>query len=152
MLKVYHYARLTKTEIKQVNGPNGGWDCSPRLRRYSAVTMSAKPEAVIDGLIEGEYHLVAVVDSGDLEDGFRFTNHIETDWAKQPAEIVTALPGDHRSTSVGDIIVRDGGTYIVAGCGFTLLGEVPKPRPVPRIEYLKIVPGYDGEPDIEVTS
>ena len=152
MLKVYHYARLTKTEIKQVNGSNGGCDCSPRLRRYAAVTMSAKPEAVIDGLIEGEYHLVAVVDSGDLEDGFRFTNHIETDWAKQPAEIVTALPGDHRSTSVGDIIVRDGSTYIVAGCGFTLLGEVPKPRPVARIEYLQIVPGYDGEPDIEVKS
>lgn len=140
MLKVYHYARLTETERKQVNGKNGGWDCSPRIRRYAAVTMSAKPEAVLDGLIEGEYHLVAVVDSGDLEDGFRFTNHIDSDWHRQSADIVTPLPGDHRSTSVGDIIVRDGGTYIVAGCGFTLLGEVPKPRPLGRIEYLRYMP------------
>lgn len=152
MLKVYHYASLTKAEREQVNGKNGGWDCSPRMRRYAAITMSAKPEAVLDGLIEREYRLVAVVDSGDLEDGFRFTNHIESDWAKQPADIVTPLPGQHRSTSVGDIIVRDGATYIVAGSGFTLLGEIPKPRPVPRIDYLTIIPGYDGEPDIEVHS
>ena len=151
MLKVYHYASLTEDERKQVNGKNGGWDCSPRIRRYAAITMSAKPEAVIDGLIEREYHLVAVVDSGDLEDGFRYTNHIDMDWTLN--SLVTPVPGaSKRSTSVGDIIVRDGSTYIVAGSGFTLLGEIPKPRPLARIEYLKIVPGYDGEPDIEVTS
>jgi hypothetical protein len=106
---------------------------------------------VIDGLIEREYHLVAVVDSDDLEDGFRYTNHIDKDWTLN--SLVTPIPGaSKRSTSVGDIIVRDGATYIVASCGFTKLGEEPKPKPLARIEYLQIVPGYDGEPDIEVKS
>jgi len=138
MLKIYHYARLTKRERDLVNGVNGGWDASPRLRRYADITMSGKPVAVIDGLIEREYHLVAVVDSDDLEDGFRYTNHIEADWSKFPASIVTALPGEHRSTSVGDLIVRDQSTYIVAGMGFTLLGEEVKPKPLARIEYGKL--------------
>ena len=140
MLKIYHYARLTEDERKLVNRSNEGWDASPRLRRYAAVTHLGKPQAVIDGLIEGEYHLVGVVDSNDLEDGFRYTNHIDTDWAKQPAEIVTPVPGNHRSTSVGDIIVRSDGTYVVASCGFTKLGEEPKPAPLGRIEYLQYMP------------
>jgi hypothetical protein len=151
MLKVYHYKSLTEEERKQVNRSNEGWDCSPRLRRYAAVTHLGKPQAVIDGLIEREYHLVAVVDSDDLEDGFRYTNHIDKDWTLN--SLVTPIPGaSKRSTSVGDIIVRDGATYIVASCGFTKLGEEPKPKPLARIEYLQIVPGYDGEPDIEVKS
>ncbi len=138
MLKIYHYARLTKDERDLVNSADGGWEASPRLRRYADITTSAKPVAVIDGLIEREYHLVATVDSDDLEDGFRYTNHIEHAWHKQPAAIVTPLPGDHRSTSVGDIVVRDQSTYIVAPTGFTLLGEEVKPKPLARIEYGKL--------------
>ena len=151
MIQIFHYTSLTETERKRLNA-SSGWDSEPRFTRYANITQGAKLPDVAIGLLNREYHLVAVVDSDDLEDGFRYTNHIETDWAKQPANIVTPLPGEHRSTSVGDIIVRDGGTYIVAGCGFTLLGEIPKPRPLGRIEYLKVVPGYDGEPDIEVQS
>lgn len=138
MLKIYHYARLTKTERDLVNSADGGWDASPRLRRYADITMSAKPIAVLDGLIEREYHLVATVDSDDLEDGFRYTNHIEASWFEHPMSFVTPLPGDHRSTSVGDLIVRDGTTYIVAGMGFTQLGEQVKPKPLGRIEYGKL--------------
>ena len=138
MLKIYHYARLTREEARRLNSSEGGWDSEPRFRRYADVTMSGKPVAVIDGLIEREYHLVATVDSDDLEDGFRYTNHIEADWSKFPASIVTALPGEHRSTSVGDLIVRDQSTYIVAPMGFTLLGEEVKPKPLARVEYGKL--------------
>ena len=121
MIQIFHYNSLTKAERDKLNSSNNGWDSSPRFTRYANITMQAKPADVAIGLLNREYHLVAVVDSDDLEDGFRYTNHIEADWAKHPADIVTALPGDHRSTSVGDIFTRNGATYIVAGCGFTIL-------------------------------
>ena len=121
MIQIFHYNRLTETERKQLNSSNTGWDSSPRFTRYANITMQAKLPDVAVGLLNREYHLVAVVESDDLEDGFRYTNHIEADWAKSPAEIVTPLPGDHRSTSVGDVFCRDGATYVVAPCGFSLL-------------------------------
>jgi len=120
MIQIFHYNRLTDTEAKRLNR-SSGWDSEPRFSRYANITMSAKLPDVAIGLLNREYHLVAVVDSDDLEDGFRYTNHIEADWAKHPAAIVTALPGDHRSTSVGDVFTRNGATYVVAGCGFDLL-------------------------------
>jgi len=141
MLKVYHYASLTREEAKRLNSSDGGWGSEPRFTRYADITMQGKAVAVIDGLIEREYTLVAVVDSDDLEDGFRFTNHIEHDWSKQPAAIVTPLPGSHRSTSVGDLIVRDQATYIVKPCGFTLLGEEPKRAKPADIQYLQVIEG-----------
>lgn len=121
MIQIFHYNRLTETERKRLNTSEGGWDSEPRFARYANITMQAKPADVAIGLLNREYQLVAVVDSDDLEDGFRYTNHIEADWAKQPAAIVTALPGDHRSTSVGDVFCRDGATYIVDNMGFKLL-------------------------------
>lgn len=121
MIQIFHYNRLTDTEVKRLNSSEGGWDSEPRFARYANITMSAKLPDVAIGLLNREYHLVAVVESDDLEDGFRYTNHIEADWAKQPACIVTPVPGDHRSTSVGDVFTRDGATYVVAGCGFSLL-------------------------------
>lgn len=121
MIQIFHYNRLTDSEAKRLNSSEGGWDSEPRFARYANITMSAKLPDVAIGLLNREYHLVAVVDSDDLEDGFRYTNHIEADWAKYPASIVTALPGEHRSTSVGDVFTRDGATYVVAGCGFSLL-------------------------------
>jgi hypothetical protein len=120
MIQIFHYNRLTDTEVKRLNR-SSGWDSEPRFARYANITMSAQLPAVAIGLLNREYHLVAVVDSDDLEDGFRYTNHIEADWSKYPADIVTALPGEHRSTSVGDVFTRDGATYVVAGCGFSLL-------------------------------
>ena len=82
------------------------WDTS---RRFTA-------------LLEREYNLVAVVDSANLDDGFTLTNHIESDW--QENDDVVALPGQHRSTPVGDLIVSDDEvTYVVDKCGFNKLGS-----------------------------
>lgn len=144
MLKVYHYSSLTEQERKRLNSSEGGWDSEPRFSRYADITTMGKPAAVVQGLLQNEYRLVAVVDSNDLEDGFRYTNHVEADWAKFPAAIVTALPGNHRSTSVGDIIVRDDSTYIVASCGFTKLGEEPEQKPLSRIEMLLLPVGGEA--------
>jgi hypothetical protein len=60
--------------------------------------------------------LVAEVQTDDLEDAFRLTNHIEYDWWKNPEVIPCTDPT--RSTSVGDLMEKDGKFFIVASCGF----------------------------------
>ena len=121
MIQIFHLTSLTETERKSHTARRNGWASEPRFTPYANITQMAKLPDVAIALLNREYRLVAVVDSDDLEDGFRYTNHIETDWAKQPAAIVTALPGNHRSTSVGDVFTRNGATYVVAGMGFDLL-------------------------------
>jgi len=121
MIQIFHYNRLTDTEVKRLNRSDKGWDSEPRFKRYADITMMGNLPAVAVGLLNREYHLVAVVDSDDLEDGFRYTNHIEASWHESPAAIVKPLPGEHRSTSVGDVFCKDGATYVVAGMGFDLL-------------------------------
>lgn len=76
-------------------------------------------EAIIKMFKEGEYTLVAEVDTNDMDDVFRLTNHISHSWTEN--EEVTAVIERVRSTSVGDILVNDNGTFIVAGCGFEQL-------------------------------
>jgi hypothetical protein len=124
-MELYHLKGLTKEERDALNNPEtGGWGSSPRFARYADITtgFGAKllPQVAI-ALLKGEYELVAHVAGDDLEDAFRYTNHIETSWHKHPAACVAPLPGDHRSTSVGDVVVRDGRTYVVAPVGFKLL-------------------------------
>ena len=121
MIQIFHYNRLTETERTRLNKSSNGWDSEPRFTRYANITQLAKLPDVAIGLLNREYHCVAVVNSDDLEDGFQYTNHIEASWHKNPAGIVAPLPGDHRSTSVGDVFTRNGATYVVAPCGFTLL-------------------------------
>ncbi len=65
---------------------------------------------------------VASVDTNDPQEAFQLTNHIDSDWTKNPK--VRALEGRHRSTSVGDLIVegtpgaRGSKHLIVEPCGF----------------------------------
>ena len=47
---------------------------------------------------------VASVDTTDPEKAYRLTNHFERDWTQNPG--VRALQGQHRSTSVGDLLVE----------------------------------------------
>lgn len=117
MLKIYHHTGLTDDEAKRLNA--NGWDSEPRFTRYADITMNAPPAQVAIALLEREYSLVAIVSSDDINDGFKLTNHIEDDWRNNAG--VIALPGEHRSTSVGDIIVQDGVTHIVSKVGFTPL-------------------------------
>jgi len=69
------------------------------------------------------YTKVAVVESDDLDDVFRITNHIDHDWTTNP-EVQWHQPGGCRSTSVGDIVVDENGTaYYCANAGWDKLDD-----------------------------
>lgn len=52
------------------------------------------------------YNKIAIVeaDAIDIDDVFRITNHIDSDWAKNP-EVIELFHNRPRSTSVGDVVV-----------------------------------------------
>jgi hypothetical protein len=67
-----------------------------------------------------DFELVADVQAKDLEEVFRLTNHIESDW-RENKEVIPA-PSAKRSTSVGDVVKEFGGdTYECASCGWEKL-------------------------------
>lgn len=124
MINVYHLKRLTETERNQLNAPDGGWDSNPRFARYADITTRGKPAAVRQALDLGEYKKVATVDTDDTERAFELTNHINQAWTENTE--VVAASGDHRSSSVGDLVQTDDGqVYLVANMGFELI-LVPK--------------------------
>jgi hypothetical protein len=71
---------------------------------------------------ERYYQLVAVVEAGTLEEVYRLTNHIDHDW-RENALVRTLATTPPRSTSVGDVLVRDGQAWIVARVGFIPLDD-----------------------------
>jgi hypothetical protein len=67
-----------------------------------------------------DYSRVAVVKSDNVDDVFRITNHIESDWTQNP-EVVTLIGNRHRSTSVGDVVEEfkpDGKKFLCAPVGW----------------------------------
>ena len=60
--------------------------------------MFSKPEFPKD------YERVAVVECKDVDDAFRATNHIDSDWTNNPEVTCMAVVGGCRSTSVGDVV------------------------------------------------
>ncbi len=64
------------------------------------------------------YDQVLTVPFGDytLDDFYRYTQNIDESWTKQ-----FGFEGNYRSSSVGDVFVVDGKSFMVAGCGFTQL-------------------------------
>lgn len=74
--------------------------------------VKSDPDACVN-LVE-----VAQVDTDKLEEAYRLTNSFERPWMANPK--VQATPGRHRSTSVGDVLEREGGDrFIVDVFGFT---------------------------------
>lgn len=82
------------------------------------------------------FRAVAEVETAELEEAFRLTNHLEVDWRENPG--VTPLVSSRcRSTSVGDVLERDGEFFAVASVGFRRIeraagagrGREPAPRP-----------------------
>jgi len=124
MLKVHHFNSLTKAESKRLNSPEGGWDSEPRFSRYADITSGqAELSTILKALIEGEYHTVAVVETDNTELAYQLTNHIEDNWTENRQNGITILPGEHRSSSVGDIFedTESGCFYIVGNIGFDQL-------------------------------
>lgn len=62
------------------------------------------------------YRCVAEVDTTNLDKAFELTNHIDHDWRQNAG--VTPTLGNHRSTSCGDILEKNGRKFIVAVMGF----------------------------------
>ncbi len=68
---------------------------------------------------EGFYEQVAEISTDDLEVAWRLTNHIDTSWSMNPADIVKVVGSDNvRSSMVGDIFIQNGIKYVVANVGF----------------------------------
>ena len=66
-----------------------------------------------------DYNKVADVESDNLGDTFRITNHIATDWTKNPEVTKLYIEKGCRSTSVGDVVEdEDGKFHFCAPCGW----------------------------------
>jgi hypothetical protein len=55
------------------------------------------------------YKPVAEIESPNLGETFRITNHIDSNWEKNP-EVVRLMEKGNRSTSVGDVMLENDGT------------------------------------------
>jgi hypothetical protein len=84
----------------------------------------------------GLYYKVAEINTDSLDVAFHDTNHIDHDWTTNksvkllgpadgldPDDVQGPSPS-HRSTSVGDLMVKDGVTYMVSNFGFKTLEGV----------------------------
>lgn len=130
MIKVYHFNSLTESERMRLNSSDGGWDSEPKFSRYADITTGFSKRfipQVLMAIALGEYTAVAEVAAHDLDWAYRSTNHIEVSWTEN--ENVTALLEEVRSTSVGDIMEKDGEFYVVASMGFTKL-DIDNMEPV----------------------
>jgi len=71
-----------------------------------------------------DYKKVAIVESENIDDVFRITNHIDRDWTENE-EVEWFLEGGQRSTSVGDVAENEAGVrFYCAPIGWELLEEV----------------------------
>lgn len=90
---------------------------------------NSKGLALFSELIaKGLYAPVAHLECGEFVDAHRGTNHGGRIWDEQPASGLTVLTAphghNHRSTSIGDILLRDGIGYLVDRKGYTPLGPI----------------------------
>ena len=73
-------------------------------------------EDVLELAQQGLYVKVADVKTQDLEQAFELTNHIDKDW--QSNKEVTAITNKARSTSVGDLCIKNEEVFVVSSIGF----------------------------------
>ena len=80
---------------------------SSKMKIYHAINptfgMGGHPE-----FNEKNYELVAEMQAETLDEAYMLTNHIDTDWTNKRREDFTVHKKESRSTSVGDVIVKDG--------------------------------------------
>jgi hypothetical protein len=67
---------------------------------------------------EQNFDLVAELTGDSLDDAFHLTNHIDRDWTKRIREGFTVVKKESRSTSVGDVVVKDGIPYRCENMGW----------------------------------
>jgi hypothetical protein len=65
-----------------------------------------------------DYVMVAVVEGDSVDMAYQLTNHIDHAWWENAGVTLIGEP-EHRSTSVGDVIVMDDGRVLrCANCGW----------------------------------
>jgi hypothetical protein len=70
-----------------------------------------------------EFTAVAVIDSPNLGETFKITNHIDHNW-EENTEVIDLLAKGNRSTSVGDVMVENDGTkHRCENCGWKKINE-----------------------------
>ena len=130
IINIWHLV-LTEEDRKLVNDrEHGGWDASPKLARYASLTCMAKPAVAEAAFMHGDHTFVATVETDDLNEAYRLTNHITESW--QFNNGVTAV-GEARtrakSSSVGDIfeVIENGRSkfHVVTMHGFEELDLGP---------------------------
>ena len=90
------------------------------LHLHNQIVMFGKVDVVMKAMTLNMYRKVAHVQTDNLDEAFRLTNHIEESWTEN--EEVGVYAEKVRSTSVGDILINDEGVFIVAPCGFEKVG------------------------------
>lgn len=116
-MKVYHLAIIeTAEDVNEYNRTGGE---TPRFQMHRDISFGSIGgadrwmPAVKAAWIEGAYKQVCELRNDlSLDDAFHVTQNIEKSW--DPA-------GIHRSTSVGDVIEKDGELFAVASFGFEKL-------------------------------
>ncbi len=90
-------------------------------QQHFDITFKADPVAIKAAYDLHQYGHVADVDTDDLNDAFRLTNHIDGNWCENE-EVQYVIGPNVRSTSVGDILIdKDDNAWAVARVGFAPL-------------------------------
>lgn len=143
-MKLYHLNILaTKADRDELNLK--GWDGHPRFLRHLDITSAAKVAAAAEAWLQGEYKLVADIDTQELpypfEWAFTHTQNLsELGWANEAraeagrdifeaglARINPVIDScdqtdiRYRSTSVGDIWVNGEDVFLILPTGMTRL-------------------------------
>jgi len=103
--EVYHY------DMRAFNCSFGKWNT---LDTFGEFTGRCEAPSIED------YKKVALVESDNLGDVFRITNHIDSNWQTNDEVIETYGDVTHRSTSVGDIVIdlENSKRYLCASMGW----------------------------------
>jgi hypothetical protein len=119
MIRVFHLTQLTREERDRLNASDAGWSSEPRFSRYADITTGFSKrlaDQVAEAWKLGEYHEAADVATDSLDWAFHQTNNISHVWNLN--DDVEALTDCFKSTSVGDVMLKDGRFYVVAPVGF----------------------------------
>lgn len=91
----------------------------------------ADSEGVKRSWDNGDYTLVAEVDTDDLEEAFERTNSIDRFWGENEKVTLMDPTKGCRSSSVGDIFKNDEGFFVVKMVGFEKI-DLPEHEPLRR--------------------
>jgi hypothetical protein len=105
---------------KCLNSSRSEFLSEDHLHLHNRIVMFGKVDSILKAMSLNMFRKVAHVQTENLEDVFRLTNHIEGSWTEN--EGVGVWAENVRSTSVGDVLINDNGVFVVAPCGFEKVG------------------------------